>query len=54
MNTILKKLLEFADQLGVVSDLNCYNKQIISVDGMTRDGKSFSITLHFKEVSEDA
>ena len=54
MNTILKNLLEFADRIGVVVDMHCYENGFLTVDGKTRDGKKFDITLHIKEEEEDA
>ena len=53
MNTILKDLLEFADRMGVVDSMNCYDNGYMTVDGKTHDGKKFSITLHFEEEEKD-
>ena len=53
MNTILKNLLEFADRIGVVDQMHVYDNGFLTVDGKTRDGKKFSISLHFEEVTED-
>lgn len=54
MNTNLKYLLEFADKIGVVSEFLCYESGFCSVEGKTRDGKKFDITMKIKEEEEDA
>ena len=52
MNTVLKNLLEFADRMGVVTSMLCYESGFSTVEGTTRDGKKFDITLHIKEENE--
>ena len=55
MNTILKDLLEFADRIGVVDKMLCYDREFCSVEGKTRNGEKFEITLRInKEDNEDA
>lgn len=55
MNTILKDLLEFADRIGVVSKMLCYDEEFCTVEGVCRGtGKKFEITLRFKEEEENA
>ena len=53
MNTILKNLLEFADRMGVVDQMLGYDNGFCTVEGKTRDGKKFSISLHIEEVTDD-
>lgn len=54
MNTILKNLLEFADRMGVVDQLLCYDNGFITVEGRTRvEEKKFSITLRIEEEEKD-
>ena len=53
MNTILKYLLEFADRIGLVDQMLCYDKGFQTVEGKTRDGKKFSITLRIEEEETD-
>ena len=53
MNTILKYLLEFADRIGVVNQMLGYDNGFMSVEGKTRDGKKFSISLHIEEEEKD-
>lgn len=54
MNTILKNLLEFADRMGLVDQMLCYDRGFSTVEGKTRDGKKFSITLKIEEEEKDA
>ena len=55
MNTTLKNLLEFADRIGVVDQLLCYDHGFVSLEGRTRsDEKKFSITLRFEEEEKNA
>ena len=54
MNTLLKDLLEFADRLGVVSNMHCYDEDLCTIEGKTRGtGKKFEITLRIKEENEN-
>ena len=54
MNTNLKNLLEFADRIGIVKQMLCYSSGFCTVEGKTRDGKNFDITLHIEEEEKDA
>lgn len=54
MNTTLKNLLDFADKIGVVTQMLCYNDGFLTVEGNTMDGKKFEISLHIKEEEENA
>ena len=55
MNTILKNLLEFADRMGVVDKLLCYDHGFITVEGRIRSTEQkFSITLKIEEEEKDA
>lgn len=47
-------LLEFANQLGVVTEMLCYESGFCTVEGKTKDGKKFGITLSVKEEEENA
>ena len=53
MNTTLKNLLEFADLIGVVDQMLCYDRGFSTVEGKTRDGKKFSVTLRIEEEDKD-
>lgn len=53
MNTRLKYLLEFADRIGLVDQMLCYDSGFCTVDGKTRDGKKFSITMKIEEEEKD-
>lgn len=55
MNTILKNLLEFADCMGVVDQLFCYDNGFVTVEGRTRsEEKKFKITLSIEEEEKNA
>lgn len=50
MNTTLKDILAFADRIGVVDQLLCYDHGFVSVEGRTRsEEKKFKITLSIEE-----
>lgn len=53
MNTTLKELLAFADRLGEVGQMLAYDNGFITVEGQTRSGKKFEITLRIKEEEKD-
>ena len=55
MNTTLKNLLEFADRMGVVDQLLCYDHSYVTVEGRTRsEEKKFTITLRIEEEEKNA
>ena len=55
MNTILKNLLEFADRMGVVDELLCYDSGFITLNGRVRSNEQkFSITVRFEEEEKNA
>ena len=55
MNTILKNLLEFADRMGVVDQMLCYDHGFITLEGRTRtEEKKFKITLSIEEEEKNA
>ena len=54
MNTRLKYLLEFADRIGIVDQMLCYDSGFCTVDGRTRNGEKFSITMKIEEEEKDA
>ena len=50
MNGTLKNLLDFADRIGVVDQLLCYDHGFITVEGRTRsEEKKFTITIRIEE-----
>ena len=53
MNTILSDLLVFADRIGVVGKMLCYDKGFMQVEGKTRSGAKFEITLRIEEEEKD-
>ena len=53
MNSVLKDLLAFADHIGAVDEMHCYDKGYLTVGGKTRSGETFTITLRFEEEKKD-
>lgn len=54
MNTFVKKLFEFADYCGTITQFTSYEKKFATVEGMVRDGKhKFSIMIRFEEIKGD-
>ena len=53
MNNFLKRLMEFADYVGVIDSFNIFNADYASVDGKTRHGRKFNITVHFMDFEEE-
>ena len=55
MNTTLKNILDFADRIGVVDQLLCYDHGFVTVVGRTRaEEKKFTITLRIEEEEKNA
>lgn len=55
MNTIVKYLLEFADRMGVVDEMLCYDNGFMTVSGRIRSTEEkFSITLRIEEEKKNA
>lgn len=53
MNTILSYLLEFSDRIGIVDEMHCYDNSWLTVEGRTRGGMKFSVTLRIEEENKD-
>lgn len=53
MNTFLKRLMEFADYVGVIDSFSIFSADYASVAGKTRHGRMFNITVHFMDVEEE-
>lgn len=53
MNKELYYLLEFANHIGAINQMLCYDSGFCTVEGKTPDGKKFDITLHIKEEEEN-
>ena len=53
MFEVFKKLTCVAEEVGTVSSAMMYESGFITVDGKTKDGKKFAITLTIKEEEEN-
>lgn len=60
MNTFIKRLMEFADYVGLIGsvyistpDHGPVSADYASVDGKTRDGKKFTISVHIQDIEEE-
>ena len=51
---ILHQLIDIGIVMGAVDGVHMYDKDFMSVEGRTDDGKKFSITLHIKEEEKNA
>ncbi len=49
MFEVFKKLTRVAEEVGTVNSAMMYESGFITVDGKTKDGKKFSLTLSIKE-----
>ena len=52
MSGIFQKLLEIGSTIGTVDNAHLY-EDFINIEGVSTEGKKFSITLHIKEEKED-
>ena len=53
MSGILQKLIEIGTTVGNITDVHLYNNDFINIEGMTADGKKFSLSLHIREEKND-
>lgn len=61
MNTFIKRLMEFADYVGLIGSVyisspehGSVSADYASVDGKTRDGKKkFTISVHIQDIEEE-
>lgn len=54
MSEILRNLVMVGDYIGIVVSAMMYESGFMTVDGKTKDGKKFTITLSIKEEEENA
>ena len=54
MSDILCRLIGLGNEFGTVVTAMMYDSGFMTVDGKTKDGKKFSITLSIKEEEENA
>ena len=54
MNNFIKRLMEFADYVGLIDSFYTSSADYASVDGKTRDGKKkFTISVHIQDIEEE-
>lgn len=49
MSGIFKTLIETGIKIGTVTDAHMYNGGYINIEGVSHEGKKFSLSLHIKE-----
>lgn len=50
---MLRASMELAEKLGAIQDAHLYERNYITVDGETIDGKKFTITVRMEEEYKD-
>ena len=53
MSGIFQKLFDIGVKLGNITDAHMYDGEFINIEGMTYEGKKFTISLHIKEEKEN-
>lgn len=53
MINIFEEMIGTAKKLGVVTDANMYDYNFMTVNGKTKDGTAFTLTLNIKEENKD-
>lgn len=53
MSGIFQKLMDIGITLGNVTSAHLYDNDFITIEGVAREGKKFSITLHIKEEEKE-
>lgn len=51
---IMVEMVRLAEQIGKVKAAHMYSNDYISIDGKTKDGKSFNMNLTMEEEKKDA
>lgn len=49
MTNALHQLIDIGNCMGSVEGVHMYDKDFLSVEGKTNEGKKFSLTVHVKE-----
>lgn len=49
MSEVFQKLLNIGLKLGTVTNAHLYDNDFITIDGVTMEGKKFSLSLHITE-----
>ena len=50
---MLRASMELAEKMGAIQDAHLYERNYITVDGETIDGKKFTITVRMEEEYKD-
>ena len=50
---IMVEMIRLAEQIGNVEDAHLYNGNFFTIDGKTKDGKKFGMSLSIKEEDEN-
>ena len=53
MSETLQKLIEIGTTVGNITDVHLYNNDFITIEGVTAEGKKFSLNLHIMEEKND-
>lgn len=53
MSGIFQRLLETCVKIGNVSNAHMYDTDFISIEGVTYEGRKYSLNLHIKEETEN-
>ena len=53
MSGIFKTLIDTAIKLGTITSAHMYDDNFISIDGVSHEGKKFSLTMNIKEEKEN-
>ena len=51
---MLVEMIRLAEQFGKVTDAHLYHNDFINIEGKTKDGKDFNLSLSIKEEEKDA
>ena len=54
MSEVLCRLIGLGNEIGTVTSAMMYDYGFITIDGATKEGKKFSITMSVKEDEENA
>lgn len=52
-NFVFHKLLDIGAEMGAITAAHMYNNDFITIEGVTAEGKKFSLTLHIEEEKND-
>ena len=53
MSGIFQKMIEIGIKIGTITNAHLYDDEFITIEGVSYEGKKFSISLHIKEENEN-